>query len=283
MWIGCAALDCVPGARQDKWMRGKTHLVAAAALLASAAAHADDAPICADRPGKATATCTAPAGRWQVETGLADWSLQKGGGERDTSLAIGETTLKYGLTDRSDIEVDVTPWQRVTSRAAGLRESASGFGDLSILYKQRLTGDDAPVQVSALPFVKVPTAKHSLGNGKWEGGLLIPVSFAIGKSPFSVGLTPEIDWAADADGRGHHAAMAQVVSLGWQVSDKLNLSGELWGQWDWDPAGTIRQASADGAVAYLARKDLQLDAGANFGLNRATPDVEIYAGVAKLF
>lgn len=282
MWIGCAALDCVPGARQDKRMRGKTHLVAAAALLASGAAHADE-PICADRPGKATATCTAPAGRWQVETGLADWSLQKDGGERDTSLAIGETTLKYGLTGRSDIEVDVTPWQRVTSRATGLRESASGIGDLSVLYKQRLTSDDAPVQVSALPFVKVPTAKHSLGNGKWEGGLLIPVSFAVGKSPLSIGLTSEVDWAADADGRGHHAAMAQVVSLGWQVTDKLNLSGELWGQWDWDPAGTMRQASADGAVAYLVNKNLQLDAGVDFGLNRATPDVEIYAGVAQLF
>ena len=67
-----------------------------------------------------------PAGHWQIETGLADWSLQKSGGERDTSLAIGETTIKYGLTDRSDIEVDVTPWQRATSRVGGVHESASG-------------------------------------------------------------------------------------------------------------------------------------------------------------
>jgi len=76
---------------------------------------------------------------------------------------------------------------------------------------------------------------------------------------------------------------AQVVSLGWQASDKLNLSAELWGGWDWDPAGTTRQASADGSVAYLLSNDVQLDAGANFGLNRATPDVEIYGGVSKRF
>jgi hypothetical protein len=265
-------------------MRGRTHLIAITALLASAAAQAaDEQPICADRPGKGTSTCTAPAGHWQVETGLADWSLQKGQGERDTSLVLGETTIKYGLTDRSNIEIDVTPWQRSTSRAAGVRDSASGFGDLSILYKHRLTGDDAPVQVSALPFVKLPTAKHSLGNGKWEGGLLVPISFAIGKSPFSIGLTPEVDWAADSDGRGHHAAMAQVASLGWQVTDKLNLSAELWGQWDWGPAGTTRQASADSSVAYLLNKEVQVDAGANFGLNRQTPDVELYAGVSKRF
>ena len=265
-------------------MSGSTCLIAATALLASSAAlAADEQPICADRPGKATATCTVPAGHWQLETGLADWSLQKGGGERDASLVLGETTIKYGLTDRSNIEVDVTPWQRATSRAGGVRDSTSGFGDLTILYKQRLTGDDAPVQVSALPFIKAPTAKHSLGNGKWEGGLLIPVGYAIPKSPFSIALTPEIDWAADADGHGHHLAMAQVASLGFAASERLNLSVEIWGAWDWDPDGTTRQASADAAAAYLLSNDVQLDVGANFGLNRATPDVELYGGVSVRF
>ena len=45
----------------------------------------------------------------------------------------------------------------------------------------------------------------------------------------------------------------------------------------------MRQASADGSVAYLLSKDVQLDAGANLGLNRNTPDVELYAGVSKRF
>jgi hypothetical protein len=57
----------------------------------------------------------------------------------------------------------------------------------------------------------------------------------------------------------------------------------VWGAWDFDPAGTARQYSIDGAVAYLVSRDVQLDAGANFGLNRATPDVEIYGGVSKRF
>jgi hypothetical protein len=77
--------------------------------------------------------------------------------------------------------------------------------------------------------------------------------------------------------------MVQVASLGWQVTDKLNLSGDLWGQWDLDPAGTMRQYSADGSVAYLVNNDLQIDAGANFGLSRNTPDVELYAGISKRF
>jgi hypothetical protein len=245
------------------------------ALGATAAGAADEEPICADRPGKATSACTVPAGHWQVETGLADWTLQKDGGERETSLVIGETTVKYGLTSASDFEVDVTPWERA--------DGAGGIGDLNLIYKQRLTSPDAPVQVLAMPVVKLPTAKRSLGNGKWEGAMLFPIAYAIPKTPLSLGLTPELDWAADADGHGHHAAMAQVASLGWQATDKLNLAAEIWGQWDWDPAGTTRQSSADGSVAYLLSDDVQLDAGANFGLNRVTPDVELYAGISKRF
>ena len=66
-------------------------------------------------------------------------------------------------------------------------------------------------------------------------------------------------------------------------ADKLNLSAEIWGQWDWDPSGTIRQRSADASVAYLLSNSVQLDGGANFGLNKQTPDVELYAGISKRF
>ena len=267
---------------QTTAVRGKS-VIAAILLSAGSAAGAENSPICDARPGKSTPPCTVPAGHFQVETALIDWSVQKGGGERDTSLAIGETTFKYGLTERSDIEVDVTPWQRASSRVGAVHDSASGIGDVVVAYKQQLTGDSAAVQLAVLPFVKAPTAKHSLGNGKWEGGLAVPIAIALGSSPFTIGLTPEVDWAADGDGHGHHATMAQVVSLGWQVSDKLGLSGELWGQWDWDPSGTTRQYSADISGAYLVNPDLQIDAGANFGLNRNTPDVEIYAGISKRF
>lgn len=265
-------------------MRGEIILagVVLGALAAPAAAD-DKSPICPDRPGKATSACTVPQGHWQLETGLADWSLQKEDGERDTSLVVGETTIKYGLSDSSDVEIDVTPFERSTSSSGGVRESASGFGDIDIIYKQRLTKSNALVQIVAMPFVKVPTANHSVGNGKWEGGLKFPVGYQIPKTPLSLGLTPEFDWVANSDGEGHHLAMEQVATLGLAASSKLNISAEIWGGWDWDPAGTTRQASADGSVAYLLTNDVQLDAGANFGLNKVTPDVELYGGVSVRF
>jgi hypothetical protein len=256
---------------------------AAFAALAGPAAADDKSPICPDRPGKATSACTVPQDHWQIETGLADWSLQKSDGERDTSLVLGETTIKYGLTDSSDVEIDVTPFERSTSSVGSVHESASGFGDINLIFKQRLTKSDGPIQIIAMPFLKVPTADHLLGNGKLEGGLRFPVGYQIPKTPLSLGLTPEFDWAANSDGTGHHLAMEQVATLGFAATDKLNISAEIWGAWDWDPTGTTREASADGSVAYLLTNDVQLDAGANFGLNKATPNAEFYAGVSVRF
>jgi hypothetical protein len=252
-------------------------------LCVSSAASADEAPICAARPGKSTPACTVPAGHLQLETGLVDWTLDKQGGAKDRSLVVGETAFKYGLTESSDIEIDVTPWQRSTSRSADVRDRTSGIGDVTVAYKRQLTAGDAPVQIAALPFVKIPTAKHSLGTGKWEAGLMVPIGASIPKTPFSLGATPELDWVADGDGHGHHLAMTQVASLGWAASDRFGISAELWGNWDWDPDGTTRQYSADGSIAYLVNEGLQLDAGANVGLNRNTPDLELYAGISKRF
>jgi hypothetical protein len=263
-------------------MRGQTILGAALLLAGSQTAAADEQPICADRPGKANPTCTVPAGMIQIESGLADWVHDRSGGVTSDSVAWGATAFKYGLNDHWNVEIDVAPLNSLRVHGLGVSQSDTGFGDMTIKSKYRFTHGDG-VQVAMNPAIKIPTANHLFGNGKWEAGIAFPIDYAIPKSPVSVTLGPEIDWVADADGHGHHAAMAQVIGLGFAASSRLNLSAELWGQWDWDRAGTTRQATADLAAAYLLNKDLQVDAGANFGLNRNTPGLELYTGVSVRF
>jgi outer membrane putative beta-barrel porin/alpha-amylase len=254
-------------------------LVLVLALAPASAWAADEQAICADRPSKATGTCTVPTGRVQVETGIVDWTHDRSDGETVRFTTIGSSLLKYGIGDQADVELGVTPLEIL--RADG--HSASGFGDTLLRVKYRLTGDAAPVEVAIDPFVKLPTAKHGLGNGTVEGGVGLAVGADIGKSGLTLSLDPELDLLADEDRHGHHAAMVQVINLGAEIGERLSVSAELWGQWDWDPSGTRRQASADGSLAYLVNNDLQLDAGANFGLNRQTPDIELYAGVSTRF
>lgn len=264
-------------------MRGVITVGAALLLCASTAIAAAEQPICADRPGKANGTCTAPAGHFQLETGIADWTLERSHGARDTTLVLGATAIKYGLTDRAHIELDVTPFVRTTSRVEGVSDSASGFGDSLLRYKYRLTRGGSPVELTFYPFVKLPTARHGLGNGKVEAGVEFPINITIGKSGVSIAFDPEVDLLADSDGKGRHLATVQAMDLNVPLGPRLTITGEIWGRWDFDPAGTIKQFSADAAFAYLVRDSVQLDAGANFGLNKQTPDVEVYAGVSKRF
>ena len=251
------------------------------ALLLLAAAAASEAPICADRPTKANGTCTVPAGHVQAETGLIDWVHDRSAGVRTDVTLWGGTFVKYGIGENSDLELGLTPFETVRVRGAD-HQTSSGVGDTVVRWKQRLTAADASVQAALIPFAKLPTASHNLGNGKAEGGVAVPLNTPVAKA-VTLTIGPELDLRADADGHGYHAAMVQLVNLGWQATSKLALGAELWSQWDWAPDGTTRQVSADAAAAYLVSDRLQLDAGANFGLNRRTPDLEIYAGIATRF
>ena len=250
------------------------------ALLA--AAESAPASICTDRPAKANSTCTVPASMVQLETSLAGWSLAETGGVRTELVTLGSTVVKLGVTERSDLQVAVTPYARLTVKEGEARGRVSGFGDVIVRYKHRLTDDESKVQVAAIPFVKVPTAKRGLGNHKAEGGLAVPVSFALGGTA-TMTLGPEVDVLADADGHGRHAALVNLVNIAGPVARRLTLAGELWSNLNFDPAGTIKQTSADAALAYTVTDDLQLDAGANFGLTKDTPDAELYVGTSFRF
>jgi hypothetical protein len=259
--------------------------VAAALLAAPASAfaqQAEEAPLCTDRPTKANALCTVPAGDWQLESQAIGWSRIEAGGTETRTVALGSSLVKLGLSDRSDIELGFTPYVRVETRAGGLRSNVSGVGDLTLRYKRRLTADGAPVQVGLIPFVKLPTADRDIGNGKVEGGLAAPIGISTG-SPVALTLGPELDLLADGDGGGHHAALVNLVNVSGPVADGVTLYGELWTMTNFDPAKTVTLASADAAIAYLVSPRFQLDLGANLGLTKYAPDMELYFGLSLRF
>ena len=247
-------------------------------LLLAAAGAAAEAPICTDRPGKANGVCTVPSGKVQVEASPIDWTRFELGGVDSETLSLGSTVIKYGLGERTDLQIGWAPFVRV--RSGG--QSLSGVGDVVVRLKQRLTGGDTPVQVALIPFVKLPTARQGIGNRKLEGGLAAVVSFGIGGG-ITAALGPEVDVLADGDGEGRHAAIVNVLNLSGTIAPRLTLAGEVWSNFNFDPAGTVKQASADAALAYAVNERLQLDGGVNVGLTKETADLELYTGVSLRF
>ena len=238
--------------------------------------------ICTDRPSKATSACTVPKGSFQLETDLINWTRLDVAGTRTDTILYTNPTFKYGVTGSTDIEASITPYETVRTRDALGINMIGGVGDLYLRVKQRLTPSDAKAQFALIPYVKVPTAKTGLGNRKIEGGLVGTGVFTL-PAGFSLTFTPEIDDLENANLDGHHAQVVSALNLSKTLSSKITANAELWTSQNYDPTGTVKQYSVDGAIAYVPTPDLQFDAGINLGLNSSTPGVQLYAGVARRF
>jgi hypothetical protein len=260
----------------------RSTLVVLASLLAATpfmAARADDAsPICTDRPTKSNSPCTVPEGMWQLETDIGNFTHDAHAGDSTDTLYFVNPYLKYGIGTHTDIEVNWAPSILERTTTDDKRHVTRGEGDLYVRLKSNFYSGDV-VSVSIIPFVKAPTASHGIGNGQWEGGVAMPISVAI-KGGFTLLLGPELDALADADGRGHHVAVTNLFNLSHALTRKLSIAVEYWRQDNPDPSGHVKQESGDVALSYAVSPALQLDVGANTGLNKATPNEQVYFGLS---
>ena len=239
------------------------------------------APICTDRPTKANVVCTVPGHAIQIEADAVNWTRFNAPGTRIDTILYSNPTVKYGFGAITDVELNLAPYESVRTRSRLASNTIGGIGDLYIRLKRQLTSPTATVQVALIPYVKAPTARAGIGNGKVEGGVIAPIIYAL-PAGLTLNLGPEVDVLADSDGHGRHAQLVGLVNLSKSIG-KTTLYGELWTGQNLDPAGTVRQYSADVAVTYLLTPTLQVDVGGNIGLNRVTPAVQSYVGIAARF
>lgn len=149
--------------------------------------------------------------------------------------------------------------------------------------KQRFTVSSAKLQVGLVPFVKAPTARAGIGNREWEGGVSLPIQYTLPHG-WTLTTSPEVDLLADSiDPGSRHAQLIGTANVGKALSGTVTAYAELWTAQNYDPAGTVRQYWADVALAWLVRPTVQLDIGGNFGLNRLTPDAQVYLGLSTRF
>lgn len=246
-------------------------------------------PICTDRPTRASVACTVPAGAFQLESDLIDWTRETQDGVRTDTILYTNPTLKYGIGRHTDVEVNIAPYQTVRTRMAdGSVTTDGGVGDLFVRVKQKLTVDRSKTQVSVIGSVKAPTAGSIVGNGKWEGSLALPVNIPL-PAKFTLTTSPELDISANqgaanqADVTGHHLELVNLVNLSHPVGKNATVYAEFWTKESFELRHNTQQYSADLAASYQLTKTLQLDAGAYIGLNRETPALQLYTGVSTRF
>lgn len=263
----------------------KAPIIAAAFVLALAnsATSASARELCAERPGQTTPPCTVERGRVVLETGLVGWSLQQSSTEREDTLTIAQSTLRIGIADHGEIAIGLTPFatKRVRDSLAGLVDRQSGVGDIVFSVKRSFGKPDAPA-FAIKAYVSAPVGTAPAGAGDWTAGAALPVSIPLSDA-IEFSLTPEINGVVNGSGRGHHLSFGSAGGLAFKVSDVFSLNADVRVLRDDDSQAASTKAAIGTSVAILTRDNLQFDLGGNFGVNKATPGVELYLGIAKQF
>jgi hypothetical protein len=235
-----------------------------------------------DRPPKANSPYTVDAGHFQYETDIAVYSYGNTDGVKTQDWTVVDPTLKLGLTNTIDAELQVTPYETALTKTAASTTNVSGYGDTIARLKISVLGDDrGAVAVALLPYVKLPTAQSGLGNGSVEGGLILPISISA-PGGFTVIVMPEGDYLKDTSGNGYHGAFDFLINVSHPIDKRWTFYSEVFTSQSFESQDKAVY-TLDEALTFALTPNLQLDFGGNFSLNSIAPRTQLYAGLSQRY
>lgn len=236
-----------------------------------------------DRPNKSNSPYTVDAGRFQIESDLANGSYYRSRGVTVRTYEYADPVLKAGLTNNLDLEIGIGGYEQSVTTGGGVAAvRGDGFGDVTPRLKWNLLGNDGgDVQVAVIPYVKIPTASRRVGNGQVEGGTILLVGFNL-PFDFTAVVQTEVDLLKNGNNNGKHSNFVNLVNVSHGIYGDLSGSVELASQVTGDRHST-NAYTADFALSYLLTPTLQLDVASYVGLNRDAPRLTLYSGISRRF
>jgi hypothetical protein len=240
-----------------------------------------------DRPTKGFSVRTIDAGHFEIETDLVNYTYSNSSGVTTRNYQALDPTLKLGLTNWMDFEVQFNGLQyteTVDQTSPFNFQNATGFGDVFLRTKVNLFGNDnGPIGFALIPYVKLPSSSSPLiSNGAVEGGLIAPLALRPGD--FIVTLMTEIDDLKSVASNNRYANFVNLVSVSHPVpgTEGINAMVELYSSAGTDPA-TAPIYTLDFGVNFRLNEHVILDVGLNLGLNSAAPKAQVYTGISARF
>jgi hypothetical protein len=234
-----------------------------------------------DRPDTTESPFTVEPGRMQLEISLLEYSRDRANTEHANvsveDLNIAPFNLRIGATANLDLHIIFEPQHqiRVVDHDAGTTSRVSGAGDITLRAKWNFWGDDGgPSALGLMPFVKLPTASSRIGNGRVEGGVILPVMVEL-PAGWGLAAMTEVDFVRNDANTAYDHKWVNTASFDHKIIGELDGFLELVTQLGGPP-----QDSFNAGLTFGVGEDLQLDTGVNVGLNRAAPDFLFFTGFA---
>jgi hypothetical protein len=245
-----------------------------------------------DRPNVTNTPHTIDAGHVQLEAGMMDYTYDRdryqGADARSDRWDFGQLNIRVGVLGNLELNAIVDAYQFVRTRddAARTTSRAAGIGDTIVGGKLNLWGNSGSDDVWATAFaiqpqIKLPTAHDTIGNGRVEFSVGVPFQINL-PAGFHLGLQSRVAYERDTANTGYVIGLENSIAVDHVVFDKLDLYVEYAAA-----ASTEKHVEAvqtmDVGGTYALTDNVVLDTGLNLGLNKASDNVEILAGISVRF
>ena len=237
-------------------------------------------------------------GKTQIEMSYQYESDNDDGIKSETSRP--QIQITYGILDPLDVIVTV-PYLFVRQSQGDITTNNDGIGDITLALKWRFYGEkEKGLQFAIKPSVTLPTGNENIGLGNGQASSGIP--FINNFDRLSYGITfltayEREEWITCLNlGYQHNQYGLQsdrdayrqdiwLVGLNgqYEIVEKVWLVGEVVVQSNPNANASTPPAFINGGVIYELTKQLDLDIGYRYGLNKPAADYAISGGVTMRF
>jgi hypothetical protein len=212
--------------------------------------------IITDRPDITESAIVVPKASLQAENGLT-WTND----HLDHLLALCQTLLRLGMSDRTELRLSLPSYSQSFSRKLG----SSGVTDLSIGLKQQLGPVPGGFDLSVIVATSLPSGTADKTTHRLDPLLKVPWSRELGNG-WSIGGMASIFWPTE-EGR-RNLTWEPTFVLQRDIGRSLDVFAEYGG--DYPQHGGAKQTIHFG-TAYRINSTNQVDFHFGFGLSSSTP------------
>jgi hypothetical protein len=229
-------------------------------------------PISTDRPQVTSSSIVVPCGSLQFENGF-----QETGNNGQRTFDLPETLVRFGIPHKAELRLTVPNYFHNDDTESGF---TSGFGDLSIGFKQQLGPTRGNFNLSIIPTVSLPTGANAISSHSYDPTVQLPWSHSLSKNWTVAGMF-SLMWPTEGTAESSRNLTGQ---------SSIYFDRQLAGPWDAyiEYSGAFPQRGGpqqliDFGSAYKLSLHQQLDFHWTFGLSAAVPDHSIGLGYSFRF
>jgi len=228
--------------------------------------------IAPDQPGYAFSSQTVGAGRFEFET-----SLERDVDGGDYRAWLAPTLLRYGLTDNLEARLASSTY---TLYDGQFGTHAAGWNDVNLGVKYHLpsSGQNGAPSIGFLLNAAVPSGSHVFRGSGVRPALAMSAEWSLPQN-YSLALAPGLVY--DNAGNGRYVGGLFAVALGKDIGQAAHVFVELAAPRIAPRSDGGTSYSFDVGYTYRLAPNTQVDVGANFGLNKQTPDVQMAFGFSQ--